>query len=48
MFADYLILRFCTTREIRELNRAQTFLVLQYPLLALDVALVAQGDDEDL
>ena len=30
MFADYLILRFCTTCNIRELNRAQTFLVLQY------------------
>ena len=30
MFANYLILRFCSTREIRELNRAQTFLVLQY------------------
>ena len=38
MFANYFILCFCTIREIRELNRAQTFLVLQYLIKRINTA----------
>ena len=30
IFLHYKCLRFCSPREIREINRSQTFLVLQY------------------